>query len=61
MTCLMQYNKNAARIINFKTSAVYYLVSKPVHNFNNLFSILRLHVFDKNSIILFLGFNRTIN
>lgn len=30
---------NAARIINFKTGAVYYLVSEPLHNFNYLFSI----------------------
>lgn len=39
MTFLMQYNENAARILNFKTGAVYHLVSEPVHNFNNSFSI----------------------
>lgn len=39
MTCLMQYNENAARILHFKNGAVYHLVSEPVHNFNNSFSI----------------------
>lgn len=39
MTCLMQYNENAARILNFKTGAMYYLVSEPVHKFKNSFSV----------------------
>lgn len=28
---------NGARIINFKTGAVYYFVSDPLHNFDNFF------------------------